>query len=139
MKGTIGPAPVGERLLDRPRGLVRSGEGDAGDARIVDERRADRAARREGDAARRRGTPASCRSSTAEEGDERRLLGGFGDHRIAGRERGRDLAGENRERKIPRADAGEDAAAPAASACCARRSALAELGRPDELPARLLA
>ncbi len=44
-------------------------------------------------------------------GDERRLLGRLGDDRIAGDERGADLAEENRERKIPRADADEHAAA----------------------------
>ena len=42
--------------------------------------------------------------------DQRRLLGGLGDHRVAGGERRRDLAEENRERKIPRADADEHAA-----------------------------
>ena len=44
------------------------------------------------------------------EGDERRLLGGLGDDRIAGRERRGDLAEEDREREIPRADADEHAA-----------------------------
>ena len=42
-------------------------------------------------------------------GDQRRLLGGLGDHGIAGGERGGDLAGEDRERKIPRADADDGA------------------------------
>ena len=43
-------------------------------------------------------------------GDQRRLLGRLGDDRIAGGERSRDLAGEDRQREIPRPDAGEDAA-----------------------------
>ena len=34
-------------------------------------------------------------------GDERRLLGRLGEHRIAGGERGGDLAGEDREREVP--------------------------------------
>ena len=38
-------------------------------------------------------------------GDQRRLLGRFGKHGIARRERCRDLAGEDREREVPRADA----------------------------------
>ena len=42
--------------------------------------------------------------------DARRLLGGLGDHRIAGHQRGDDLPGEDREREIPRADADEHAA-----------------------------
>ena len=54
---------------------------------------------------------------------ERRLLGGLGDHGIAGRECRRDLAREDREREIPRADAGEHAAAVRATGRCSRRSA----------------
>ena len=42
-------------------------------------------------------------------GDERRLLGGLGDHGIAGRERGGDLAHEDRERKVPGTDADDEA------------------------------
>ena len=38
-------------------------------------------------------------------GDQRRFLGGLGQHRIAGDQRGSDLAGEDRQREIPRADA----------------------------------
>ncbi len=44
-------------------------------------------------------------------GDQRRLLGGLGDDRVAGDERRRHLAGENGEREVPRADAGENPAA----------------------------
>ena len=40
-------------------------------------------------------------------GDERRLLRGFGDDCIARGKRGSNLTDENRQRKIPRADAGE--------------------------------
>ena len=40
--------------------------------------------------------------------DQRRLLGRLGDDRIAGRERRGDLTGEDRDREIPRADAGDD-------------------------------
>ena len=47
----------------------------------------------------------------ASRGDQRRLLGRFREHRIARGERARDLASENRQRKIPRRDAGKDAAA----------------------------
>jgi hypothetical protein len=43
-------------------------------------------------------------------GDERRLLGRFGDHGVAGNERRRDLAGKDREREVPWADADEHAA-----------------------------
>src|SRR5207302_10780973 len=43
-------------------------------------------------------------------GDQRGLLGGLGNDGVAGGERRGDLAGEDRQRKIPRRDAGEDAA-----------------------------
>jgi hypothetical protein len=43
-------------------------------------------------------------------GDQRRLLGGLRDDRIASGEGCGDLAGEDRQRKIPRRDAREDAA-----------------------------
>ena len=45
-------------------------------------------------------------------GDQRRLLGRLGDHRIAGGQRRRDLAGEDRQREVPRADAGDHAQRP---------------------------
>ena len=43
-------------------------------------------------------------------GDQRRLLGRLGDHGIAGHQRRGDLAGEDRQRKVPRRDADDDAA-----------------------------
>ena len=58
--------------------------------------------------------------------DERRLLGGLRHHRVAGGERSRDLAGENRQWKIPRADADEHAAAAVAQL-------IALAGRPRQL------
>ncbi len=56
------------------------------------------------------GTPASCSSRTASSGDGRRLLGRLGQHGVAGRQRGRHLAREDREREVPRADADPGAA-----------------------------
>ncbi len=44
-------------------------------------------------------------------GDQRRLLGGLGHDGVAGGERSGDLAGEDGQREVPRADGGEDAAA----------------------------
>ena len=44
-------------------------------------------------------------------GDQRRLLRRLGDHRVARRQRRGDLAAEYGEGEVPRADAGEDAAA----------------------------
>ena len=101
----VGRGGLGQLLLDQLRHLGRAGEADPGDARIGRQRRAD------------------VRSVTGQElqhvlrhaglvqhldgatGDQRRLLGRLGDHRIAGDERCRDLAGEDGERKVPRRDA----------------------------------
>ncbi len=58
-------------------------------------------------------------------GDQRRLLGGLGDDGVAGGERGGDLAGEDRQREVPRRDAGEDAAA-------VQRQRVALAGRPRQ-------
>ncbi len=44
-------------------------------------------------------------------GHQRRLLRRLGQHRIAGGQRGGQLAGEDRQREVPRADAGERATA----------------------------
>ena len=63
-------------------------------------------------------------------GDQRGLLGGLGDHRVAGDERGHHLAGEDREREVPRADADEDAAAAVAQLVRFRRSAPASAPAP---------
>ena len=58
----------------------------------------------------RTGMPASCSSRDRDGGDQRRLRRRLGDDAVAGDERGRDLAGEDREREVPRRDAEEDAA-----------------------------
>ena len=57
-----------------------------------------------------------------EGGDQWRLFGRLGDDGIAGGQRRGDLADENRQREIPRADADEDAAA-------VQRQAVALAGR----------
>ena len=95
----------------RARDLGRAGERDAGDARI--RRPAPRRPRRRRarDAARDAGTPASCSSATASAAISGVCSAGLATTRIAGDERGRDLAEEDREREIPRADADEHAAA----------------------------
>ena len=97
----------GERAVDRPGDLGRAGEGDAGDVaggRPAPRRRAPSPGTRCSASA---GMPASCSSRTASEGDQRRLLGRLGDDGVAGGERRRDLAEEDGEREIPRADADE--------------------------------
>ena len=110
ISGTIGPSFAASARLIFCADLGRAGEGDAGDARIVDQRRADRAVARH-EIERIDRNAGRVQELHRLEGDERRLLGGLGDDGIAGGERRGDLAGENRQRKIPRADADEDAAA----------------------------
>ena len=56
------------------------------------------------------GMPASLQQRDSARGDQRRLLGGLGEHGIAGDERCRDLAGEDRQREIPGRDADDGAA-----------------------------
>ena len=115
------PAGLGDERHDRPgtarqfevdmaRGLGRSGKGDPGDARVGDERRADRLAGPRQQMQNLAGDPRLEQQPHRGGGDQRRLLGGLGDDRVAGGERRGDLAGEDRQRKIPRRDAGEDAA-----------------------------
>src|SRR5205085_4030083 len=106
--GAVAPR---ERLVDEARGLHRAGEGYAGDARIRDERRADRLTIAD-DALRGVGRDAGfAQDLDRAQADARRLLRRLGDNRVAGGESGRDLAGEDGEGKVPRADAGEDAPA----------------------------
>ena len=99
-----------QALVDRAPGLGRAGKRDPGDPRIGDQRGADRFAvsrQQMQDIARY----ASRQQMPHRRGsDERGLFGRLGNDGIAGGERGRDLAGEDRQRKIPRRDAGEDAA-----------------------------
>ena len=129
-------APVGERRLDRPSGRVRAGKGDAGDARILGQHRADRPVTRHklqhlaGDARR-------VHQLDGKEGRDRRLLGGFGDHGVAGRERGGDLPDEDREREIPRRDAAEHAA-PAQGQRIALAGRAGQRDGPRELAPRLV-
>jgi hypothetical protein len=58
-----------------------------------------------------RGDAGTVQQFDRERRDQRRLLGRLGDDAVAGGERRRDLADEDREREIPRADADEDATA----------------------------
>ena len=100
----------GERAIDGAADFGRAGEDHAGDARIGDEARADGAvAGNEMQRARRHAGLMQQRDRTR--GDQRRLFGRLGDDGIAGGERRGHLAEKDRQRKIPRADADEDAAA----------------------------
>ena len=98
------------RLLQQARDLGRAGEHARrarADRRPAPRRPSRRA--RAAAAARARGTPACVQQAHRLGGDQRRLLGRLGEHRVAGGERRGDLAGEDRERKIPRADADDRA------------------------------
>ncbi len=100
----------GERAVDRARDLGRAGEHHAGDIGMRRQHRADRAVA--GHELQRRGRDAGLMQQPDGLGrDQRRLLGRLGDHGIAGHQRRRDLAEEDRQRKIPGRDRDEDAAA----------------------------
>ena len=90
----------GELFFDQPRDRRRAGEDDALDARIGDQRRADFARARH-ELQRVARNARFMQHAHGLGGDERRLFGGLGDHGIARGERRGDLAGEDRERKVP--------------------------------------
>ena len=83
------------------------------------------------------GTPASCSSCDGEEGRDRRLLGGLGEHRIAGRQRRRHLAREDGEREVPGRDAGERRRGPLSSSVLRLAGRARSDDGPGEQPARL--
>ena len=69
-------------------------------------------------------------------GDQRRLLGRLGQHRVAGGKRRGDLAGEDRQREVPRADADDRARAAAGCRCRASRSDLRRRSSAGNRPPR---
>ena len=100
----------GERAVDRARHFGRAGEDDAGDVGMRDQRGADLAVALH--EMQRGGRHAGFMQQLhGFRRDQRRLLGGLRHHGIAGHQRRRDLAQKNRQRKIPRRDRNEDAAA----------------------------
>ena len=103
----VGIEPCASCRLIELRHLGRAGEHHAGDRADwpTSARRRPRR-RRAGAAAPRAARRPRAAARTACGGDQRRLLGRLGDHRVAGGQRGRDLAGEDRQREVPRADAG---------------------------------
>ena len=111
MSGTGAPGArqtAGELSLDQSGDRRRAGEDDALHAGIRDDRLADLACagKKRKRLARR---PGLVQDADRFGRDQRRLLRRLGDDRIARRERRGDLPGEDRQRKIPRADAGDDA------------------------------
>ncbi len=120
-EGHDGSFARGERRVDRARGFGRAGEGDARNARIAHELRAHALARAGKEMQDVWRHARLVQQPHGLVGDKRRLLGGLGDHCVARGECRRHLAREDREREVPWAYAGEDAAAAQALACCARR------------------
>ena len=102
--------PGGQHAADAAGRVGRAGEGDAGDAQVGDEQAADLAAAGQQVQHVFRDAGAVQQPHRGR-GDQRRLAGGLGHHGVAGGECGGDLAGEDRQREVPGADAGEHAAA----------------------------
>ena len=110
ISGTIGPSLAASVRLIDARDLGRAGEDDAGDVGMRDQRRADPAvALHQMQRGRRHAGLMQQPHGLAR--DQRRLFGGFCHHGVAGHQRRRDLAQKDRQRKIPRRDRDEDAAA----------------------------
>ena len=101
----------GQRAVDRAADLGRAGEADAGDARDRRPARRRPCRRRAPGASAFGGMPAACRMRTASAAISGVCSAGLATTRVAGGKRGGHLAEEDRERKIPRADADEHAAA----------------------------
>jgi hypothetical protein len=94
-----------ERAVDRLRHRGRTGKQHAVDARVGHQRRADgfAVARQQLQGGARNAGP--VQEFSGAKGDQAGLLGRLGQHHVAGRQRGGDLAEIDRQRKIPRADA----------------------------------
>ena len=110
---SVASAPVArrERRVDRARRLDGARERDARDARVAEQRLADRAAVA-GQELQRAGRDAGLlEQRDGARRNERALLGRLRDDGVAGRERRGDLPREDREREVPRAHADEHAAA----------------------------
>ena len=103
------PPDAGARRLDRPGRLVRASECDAADARIPHKPGA-RASISWQQVKNALGDPSLVQELNGLERRQWRLPGGLGHDAVAGRERCGDLTHENGERKIPGADARENAA-----------------------------
>ena len=102
----------GQRAVDRPGGVGAAGEGDAvAAADAPTSACADRRAVAGQQVEQVGGQAGVVEQPHRLGGDQRRLFGGLGEHGVAGRQRRGDLAGEDGQREVPRADAGEDAAA----------------------------
>ena len=105
----------GEACADLVRGGGGAGEGDAVQLGPGGQRRAGGGAAGQ-ELQRCAGHAGGVQHLGRAEGHERGLVGGLGQHRVAGDECGRDLAGEDREREVPGRDAGEEAAGRAVAA-----------------------
>ena len=98
----------GKLFFDQPRDGCRTGEDDALDAWVGDQRRAHFAGSRN-ELQRLRRDARFMQHAYGFGGDERRLFRRLCDHGISRRERGGDLAGEDRKGKVPRTDAEDEA------------------------------
>ena len=109
-QGRDGALALRENALNRASGDGRAGEGNARDPRIGDKSPPDPAVA--GQKMKGAGRDPRLQNQL---GDavcgERSLLRRLRNHRVAGDQRGRDLSRENRDRKVPGADAREHAAA----------------------------
>ncbi len=104
-RSTLGIQASGEVARDDRGNLGGAGEHHAADALVAYQRIADHAAiagQQLQHAFRQAGLQQQVHGLA---GDQRRLLGGLGQHGIARRQRGGHLAGEDRHGEVPRADA----------------------------------
>ncbi len=111
ISGTIGPSLAASVRLMTAGDLGRAGEGDAGNTRHRPISMAPTLPSPGTRCSALAGTPASCSSRTASEAMSGVCSAGLATTVLPAASARRDLADENRQREIPRADADEHAAA----------------------------
>ena len=109
-EGCAGMQMFGHRAADRLGGFGGTGEGDAIDARVTGQRRADAGPLPRQQLQGGGGHARTKQKVNRQPGDQRGLFGGFGDHGVACGECCGNLAGEDGKWKVPRADADKGAA-----------------------------
>ncbi|MGY4348625.1 hypothetical protein ACVWXM_005092 [Bradyrhizobium sp. GM7.3] len=110
ISGTIGPSLAASARLMHARDLGRSGEDDSTDIGVRGQCGADAAVASD-EVQCACGDAGLVQQPHRLDRDARGLLCGLGHHAVAGHQRRRDLAEEDRQRKIPWRDCHEDAAA----------------------------
>ena len=135
-QGHDGPIPPGELPVDEGGCFHGPRKGDTGDTRVADEWAANPGAVTGQQVQHALGHARLVQQAYRFGSDQRRLLRWFGRDAVAGRKRGADLAHEDCQGKVPRADTGEDTA-PVQAQLVAFSGRPGQMRRCGESPSRL--